>query len=133
MKDYTGTVKYPGVPVSAEEMKKIPKNAKALREFLAMFNTEYNAQVLDSILKPAIEKAKALNLPLYCGEFGCLPTVDRGMRLQYYRDITSVFRKNNMGYAAWDYKGDFAIVPYDREKDTDLDTDKELISILTGK
>jgi endoglucanase len=46
---------------------------------------------------------------LYCGEFGCLPTVPRAARLAYYRDLVGVFESAGMAWANWEYKGDFGI------------------------
>jgi endoglucanase len=53
------------------------------------------------------------------------------MRLKYYRDISDVFRENNIAFANWDYKGNFSIVEWDRENLKNLKPDTELISILT--
>jgi endoglucanase len=132
MRDYMGPVHYPGLPVQPEDIKKFTQPDSETRKFIEDANKIYNQDMLESIIQPAIDRAKELGLKLYCGEFGCLPTIPREMRLQYYRDITDVFRKNNIAFAAWDYKGDFAIVPYDRTKSIDLEPDRELISILVG-
>ena len=91
----------------------------------------YDKDRLREIIQPAIDKAKEFGLQLYCSEFGCLPAVDREIRLQYYQDITDIFRENNIFWSSWDYKGDFRIVDYDREKSLNLEPDFELIKILT--
>ena len=70
----------------------------------------FNKQKLAELLQPAIQKARELKLPLYCGEFGCLPHVERADRLKYYEDIVSVFEENNIGWCNWEYKGDFGIL-----------------------
>ena len=77
-------------------------------------------------MKP-IAVAKKYNLPLYCGEWGCLNTVPDAARLQWYRDIKKVLEENNIGWATWDYKGGFGIIKKNNEEE------KELIKILTGK
>lgn len=132
MRDYGGPVQYPGLPVQPEDIIKYTQAGSETRQFIEDANKEYNRDTLQRLIQPAVDRAKELGLKLYCGEFGCLPTVPRDMRLQYYRDITDVFRANGMAYAAWDYKGDFAIVPFDRVKSVDLEPDKELIKILVG-
>jgi endoglucanase len=132
MRDYDGPVQYPGLPVQPEDILQYTKAGSETRKFIEDANKFYNRDTLESIIQPAIDKAEELGLKLYCGEFGCLPTIPREMRLQYYRDITDVFIKNDIAYAAWDYKGDFAIVPYDRENSASLEPDKELIEILVG-
>lgn len=132
MRDYAGTIQYPGVPVPADELELIREAYPASYRFISDANREYNQEEFEQILMPAIEKSRELGLPLYCGEFGCLPTVPRDMRLKYYEDITSVFHKYGIAYAAWDYKGDFAIVPYDRSNFYNLQPDTALIRILTS-
>ena len=90
----------------------------------------FNKQKLAELLRPAIRKAKELKLPLYCGEFGCLPHVVRAERLKYYEDIVSVFEENNIGWCNWEYKGDFGIYTFDFEKKVSLAPDTGLINAL---
>ena len=85
---------------------------------------------LIEVFKPAIEYAKSKNLQLYCGEFGCLPTIERSDRLQYYADMISAFEENDIAWCNWEYKGDFGIYHFDREKKISLSPDTELITIL---
>ena len=77
-------------------------------------------------MKPIIV-AKKYNLPLYCGEWGCLSTVPDMARIQWFRDMKTVLEENNIGWATWDYKGGFGII---NSKGVE---EKELIKILTGK
>lgn len=132
-KDYKGLVQYPGVCIPEEEFKKIPANKTVLRDYIKASNREYNKVEIEKILMPAITKAKELGLPLYCGEFGCLPSVPEEMRMQYYRDLVQIFKEHNMSYAAWDYKGEFGIQKYNRDKSVNLDADSTLIKILAQK
>lgn len=131
LRDYRGPITYPGVPVSDKDLMAYTGKNSETRKFILDSNREYNRNELERILLPAIERSKELGLPLYCGEFGCLPTIPRAMRLQYYRDITDVLQRNNLAYANWDFKGDFAIVDYDRENSVNGEADLELIEILT--
>jgi endoglucanase len=133
LKTYTGPVRYPGQPIADEDLARyadrdLPQNAGDLREARLFFDR----QRLQEVLAPAVARAKELKLQLYCGEFGCLPTVDRKQRLAYYTDIVSVFEANDMAWANWDYKGDFGIVSFDREKARDLGRDEGLIQALLG-
>ena len=86
------------------------------------------------ILRPAILKAKGLKLPLYCGEFGCLPHVDRAERLKYYDDIVSAFEENGIAWCNWEYKGDFGVLfKFDFKKKVSLEPDSGLIDVLMRK
>lgn len=131
-KDYSGPVHYPGVSIDETDLTKYSKN-EPLMKFIKDSNREYNKEEIEKILMPAIHRAKELGLPLYCGEFGCLPSIPREMRLQYYKDLVQIFNENGIAYAAWDYKGDFGIQHYDREKSINLEADSDLIKILGGK
>ena len=121
-KDYTGPVHYPGLPVAAADLAKYlasTNHADALGA-VAEARVVWNKQKLLSMLEPAIKRAKELNLPLYCGEFGCLPHVERADRLKYYEDIVSVFEENNIGWCNWEYKGDFGILTFDFDRKVSL-------------
>ena len=81
-------------------------------------------------LEPAIRRARELGLQLYCGEFGCLPTVPRSERLAYYRDLVTTMESNGMAWANWEYKGDFGIFEWHGEKVTVGAPDMEFIDVL---
>ncbi|MFO7868564.1 MAG: cellulase family glycosylhydrolase [Bacteroidales bacterium] len=133
---YNGPVNYPGVIIDEESYE---KHVDTTNEALVYRIEEERAQEhfdidkLREIMKPAVDKAAEYGLQLYCNEFGALPTTPREVRLKYYEDITTVFKENNIVFAAWDYKGNFGIVGWDSEKNKNTFVDKELINILTSK
>jgi endoglucanase len=103
---YSGPVQYPGQTVKSENLKYYDSQLVAT---MNKYNGYYSRDtLLQSIQKP-IEYAKRHGLQLYCGEFGCLPTVHRVDRLNWYRDIKDIFDTNNIAWANWDYKGAFSI------------------------
>ncbi len=133
-RDFEDSVSYPG-PIITKEVYERNKHL-ATNEGIHAFDealNKYSPERFEAIFKPAIDKAKELNLPLYCGEFGCLPNIDREGRLQYYRDITEAFKRNGIAYTAWDYKGLFGIRGWDPETNTNTLLDVELAEILTKK
>ncbi len=71
--------------------------------------------------------AQKTGLPLYCGEWGCLPAVARESRLAWYRDMVSVLNEKGIGWATWDYKGGFGLRKQNGQPDD------ELIGILSPK
>ena len=132
-KYYKGPIHYPGIPITDEDYTKYVDTSNV--PLVSRINEEhcreyYDKQKLQTILQPAIDKAKEYGLQLYCSEFGCLPNISREMRLQYYTDITDVFRDNSISYSNWDYKGNFGIVTYDGAKKINTFVDSSLISIL---
>lgn len=112
LKIYTGAVRYPGPVVDAAAHKELMKLGKPVTDIASNARDDWNAARIAKELEPAIRRAKELNLQLYCGEFGCLPTVPRADRLAYYRDIVSVFEANGMAWANWEYKGDFGLLEW---------------------
>jgi len=74
----------------------------------------------------AIKHAERGGYRLLCTEFGCRNTVDRTMRLAWYRDLISLFTKFGIGYSHWDYKcrNEFGI------RDESGHIDSALIKIL---
>jgi len=132
-KDYKGPVQYPGVVIKKEDFDKyVNPNDSALiariEEERAFEN--FDIYKLRSIIKPAVKKAKEMNLQLYCSEFGCLPNVADSIRYMYYKDITAVFHENNISYSNWDYKGNFGIVKYDGKAQMNTFVDSTVINIL---
>jgi endoglucanase len=68
--------------------------------------------------KPLAVRART-NLPLYCGEFGCVDTAPLDARLRWYRDLVSVFDEHDIAWSNWDWKGSFGIVDAER-RDTGI-------------
>ena len=131
-KDYKGPVHYPGRVVAEADFPTWldSNNNPELQLQLAEAKQVFNKQKLAELLFPALQKAKELRLPLYCGEFGCLPHVERADRLKYYEDIVSVFEENNIAWCNWEYKGDFGILFFDFDKNISLAPDTGLINAL---
>jgi endoglucanase len=131
---YDGPVRYPGPPLTQKDLDgyvaRIPPEVAGLLEDA---RDNYGPKRLLRELEPAISRAKTLGLQLYLGEFGCLPTVARADRLAYYADLVGVAEAHNMAWANWDYKGDFGIMGFDREKKQTLQPDAGLIRALLGK
>ncbi|MFP4281654.1 MAG: glycoside hydrolase family 5 protein [Opitutales bacterium] len=133
LRDYAGPVQYPGPVIPAAELEAYLAEAPPqVRELLGSAGDDWGAERLREELAPAIEKAKELDLQLYCGEFGALATVDREDRLAYYRDIVRVFEEAGIAYANWEYKGDFGIFEWHGPDHLIGAPDLPLIRILSG-
>jgi endoglucanase len=125
---YDGPVRYPGVTVdSAYAVAHYPPSLVQDVRNMGGFR-ESNRDVISKSVLIAVQRARELGLPLQCGEFGCLPTAGRAIRLQYYRDLMSIFKEYNIAFASWDYHGSFSVV-----EDEAGHPDPELTAILTGK
>lgn len=124
IKDYKGPVNYPGTIVKREDVQQLPDSLQAI---ILRNKISYNIDSIRNHLKKPVAIAKKYNLPLYCGEWGCLNTVPDEARLRWFRDMRTVLEENNIGWATWDYKGSFGIINEKGEQEI------ALIQVLTGK
>ena len=116
--DYHGPVHYPGPTVTQQEMNAQPAT---IRNLITGSTQPHNREVIQSQLQPALQAAKRLQLPLYCGEWGCLNTVPKRDRLRWYKDVRRVLEANNIAWSNWDYKSKgFGFMGEDGEVDKSL-------------
>ena len=101
-RDYTGPVHYPGVLLTQEEFNALPENLQSVAERYK--EVTFNKEVILEMWRKPIEKARELNLPLYCGEFGVYFKAPKADALRWYKDIIELLRENDIGYANWLYK-----------------------------
>lgn len=99
--EYTGPVKYPGQIIEESDLKGLPDDLVAA---INRFNGFFNRDTLAAGMMPAIEYAKAHNLPLYCGEWGVLQTLPEPDRMRWYADMLSIFEEHNIAWATWNFK-----------------------------
>lgn len=129
---YKGPVHYPGPVVPPETYTELMKTlgSGSQGDLIANAKDDWGPARFAVELEPAIRRARELGLQLYCGEFGCLPTVPRADRLAYYRDFVATMEEQGMAWASWEYKGDFGIFEWHGQKLTTGAPDMELIDVL---
>jgi hypothetical protein len=53
-------------------------------------------------------------VPLICNEFGAYrDTADPASRARWIKDVRSALEENHIGWAMWDYRGNFGVVHRD--------------------
>ncbi|WP_404422473.1 glycoside hydrolase family 5 protein [Nibricoccus sp. IMCC34717] len=115
LKTFKGKISYPGKIVSDEVYAKEMKNSDpTYRSLFENAGSVWNKDRFKQEFDVAIAVANKLKLDLYCGEFGCMVTVDPVYRLPYYRDIVHAFEESNIAWSNWDYKSEksFGIVDW---------------------
>jgi len=129
---YKGAVHYPGAVVPPETFNELMKvlGSTSQGDLIANAKDNWGPARFAEELEPAIRRARELGLQLYCGEFGCLPTVPRADRLAYYRDLVTTMEENGMAWANWEYKGDFGLFEWHGAKLTTGAPDLELVDAL---
>lgn len=121
---YQGPVKYPGRTVEEADLAGVPE---PLAGEIRNRSRHWDRAAIAAKLTKPLALARETGLPLYCGEWGCLPAVPRASRLAWYRDMVSVLNEHGIGWATWDYKGGFGL------RGRDGKPDEELIAILLGR
>lgn len=87
--------------------------------------SDLSPEFFERLFAPALETAAARNIPLYCGEYGVIDLADDVSRINWVKDICSIFDKYGIGRSYWNYREkDFGIV---NMKDARR---KELVSYL---
>ena len=73
-------------------------------ERMAFEASETSEKYFEELFSTAIAKAEKHGTGLYCGEYGCIDVIPPEDTVKWYRTINSVFRKHDIGRAAWNYK-----------------------------
>lgn len=121
MVDYNRTVNYPGE--KAVGLEKIVNSTTHM--FGDELNVVFDKEYLRRLLLPAVEFARKIGQPVYCGEFGVYEVAPMATRLNWTRDMVELFKEYNLGHALWSYKAlDFGLV----DKDGKV-VSKELVKI----
>ncbi|MCF8357570.1 MAG: glycoside hydrolase family 5 protein [Prolixibacteraceae bacterium] len=131
LKDFDGEVSYPGPIISEEDY---AANVDSTNESTFQFYNEalenWGPERLVEVFQQGLDFANAKGLQLYCGEFGCMPTVPRDARLKFYADQVKVFEDNGVAWCNWEYKGDFGLYHWDYEQLKPLEPDWDFIHTL---
>lgn len=70
-----------------------------------------DSSYFEALFTEAIKVAKERNVELYCGEYGVIDRSQPEEALQWYKYISAVFEKYNIGRACWSYREmDFGVV-----------------------
>ncbi len=125
LRDYYGPVHYPGAVLTQEEFDSLPETAK--KEVEEWREKKFNKEILMEMWRKPIQKAKALKLPLYCGEFGIISNAPQTDSYNWYKDMIQLFEATDIAYAKWNYKSDnFGLIHNDGTEN------KTLINIVLG-
>jgi len=104
---YLGPVHYPGAPVAREDLELLEPE---LRKLVDEHNQPFGPREMEEALAKPLAVRLKTGLPVYCGEFGCYCKCPKPLRLAWYRDVIALFKKHNIGWANWNYKGGFGLL-----------------------
>ncbi|CAN5295986.1 hypothetical protein BH20BAC1_BH20BAC1_23300 [soil metagenome] len=81
---------YPGVIVKKEDLERLPNG---IRDAVLRNKNSYNIDSIRNHFRRSLALAKKNNLPLDCGEWGCLNTFPDEARLRWFKDMVTVLKK----------------------------------------
>ncbi|MDP4222348.1 MAG: cellulase family glycosylhydrolase [Bacteroidota bacterium] len=69
----------------------------------------YGREQLEEFYKPWIE-LKDKGIGVHCGECGCYSKTPYKVFLAWFEDVINILTSNGIGYALWNFRGDFGIM-----------------------
>jgi len=64
---------------------------------------------LETFYQPWIDLVKK-GVGVHCGECGCWKRTPHNVFLAWFEDVLDILTKNNIGYALWEFSGDFGVL-----------------------
>ena len=96
---------------------------------------EFGRAQLEDFYKPWLELVRT-GVGVHCGECGCWKKTPHEVFLAWFGDVTDILSHAGIGYALWNFRGDFGILDSGREDVNYTDwhghkLDSKLLSLLT--
>ena len=75
---------------------------------------KYDKARLEAFYQPWIELVRS-GIGVHCGECGCWKKTPHQVFLAWFQDVLDILTSNKIGYALWNFRGDFGILDSGRE------------------
>lgn len=114
---YEHGIPYPPTESTMQELvKEVPDPADRYRLELYWLD-HWDAHRIRMLIDEAAGWGKTNNVPLECNEFGVYRRVtDPASRNGWIHDVRTALEADGIGWAMWDYHGDFGVVPNEKER-----------------
>ncbi len=95
---------------------------------------EFGRKNIEEFYAPWIDAVKK-GVGVHCGECGCWKETPHDVFLAWFNDVISVLTENGIGYALWNFRGDFGVMDSGR-KDVDYEDwhghklDRKMLDLL---
>ena len=125
---YYKDIPYPATPETlTAQMKNVPGDYARYNLFLYGAG-HWDREAIAGRIAFAAAWARERNVPLICNEFGAYrDTANPESRARWIGDVRSALEENHIGWAMWDYRGNFGVV--DRT-DTRITPDQAVLRAL---
>ena len=100
-----------------------------------MGNTYFDRAKLEDFYKPWIELVNK-GVGVHCGEGGCWRRTPHEVFIAWFTDVTDILSSHKIGFALWNFIGDFGVLDSGREDVNYEDwhghkLDRKLLTLLT--
>jgi len=95
---------------------------------------EFNRKVMEDFYKPWTDLVKK-GVGVHCGECGCYRETPHEVFLAWFNDVLSILTENGIGWATWNFRGDFGFLDSGR-RDIDYEDwyghklDRKMLELL---
>jgi endoglucanase len=125
---YYKNIPYPATAAAlADQMKDVPGDLARYNLYLYGIGG-WNEESIAGRIVFAAAWARERHVPLICNEFGVYrDTADPASRARWIQDVRSALETNHIGWAMWDYRGNFGVVT---RTDTEITPDDTILKAL---
>jgi endoglucanase len=130
---YPGNISHYKAPWANKEPDKLPEP-----KWPGQVGNQYLSRpMLEKYYQPWIDLAKS-GVGVHCGECGCWNKTPHDVFIAWFGDVTEILSNNKIGFALWNFKGDFGILNSGRsdvnyEDWYGLKLDRKLLNLITKK
>lgn len=110
MKEFNQTITYPGdISAFGKYLKQHPEYL--MKHALVANETSNDKELMDRLLKDALDFVQYSECQLYCGEFGVIDSAPPEEAIKWMTDFLSILNNHKIGHALWNYKAlDFGLL-----------------------
>jgi len=72
--------------------------------------TKRHPEMLEKYYQPWIELAQSSKAGVHCGECGCYNKTPHEVFLAWFRDVHDILASHQIGFAVWNFIGDFGVL-----------------------
>jgi aryl-phospho-beta-D-glucosidase BglC (GH1 family) len=102
---------YPSSPENAAQVAALVPEARDRLQVIRYGQDHWDASRVEAEINQAAEWAKQRGVPLICNEFGVFREhSDPQVRAAWIKDVRTTLERHNVGWAMWDYDGNFGVV-----------------------
>jgi aryl-phospho-beta-D-glucosidase BglC (GH1 family) len=127
---YPGIISHYKAPWAMKDIDKLPP-----LKYPGQVGDEYlSREMLEKFYAPWIKLAQS-GTGVHCGECGCYNKTPHDIFLAWFGDVVDILTSNEIGFALWNFRGDFGILDSGRE-DVDYEDwhghklDRKLLDLL---